>query len=139
MDPWSPYGTRYPQDYHPEPHKVMFAPEDDMPGITVPLVNRYAEYQEREVYHEQQLDKYVSCEVDIEEEEMIDEPPIGDPVGPPVANLVSSSHGPEKPRQSGNLGRRGKLDELTARNAKIMRDKGNCWPCRLLKYKVRFF
>lgn len=58
--------------------------------------------------------------------EIIDEPPTGGPIGPPIENFGNSPYGPERSRHTKSLGRRGKLDEVTAQGAKIMRVTEAC-------------
>ena len=114
----------------------MLAPDDDTLDGPSTLVHEIMGFQRRDAYNGQHFDGHASCESSIEDDDMIDEPPTGNPIGPPIENFFNPPYEPEQPRRSKNLGRRGRLDELTKQGAKIMRLKRNCWPCRLLKYKV---
>ena len=135
--PWTPLNTRYLQDYQPGPDELMIAPGDTF-DTPAPRVDESVEFQSREAYVGQQADGYLSRGF-IEDEDTIDEPPSNDPIGPPIGSVVNPPLGPEQPQKPKNLGRRGKLDDSTAEHAKIMRVKGACWRCRLLRYKVRYW
>lgn len=115
----------------------MIAPGDTL-DTPAPRVDGSVEFPKKEAYIGQQPDKHVSYGF-IEDEDMIDEPPTGDPIGPPIGGVVNPPYGPEQPQQTKNRGRHGKLDEPTAERAKNMRVQGACWRCRLLKYGVRYW
>ena len=131
-EPWTPWRATRHSEYDRGPDEVMFAPNDsfgtERQHIARPLGR---EAGNNEHAKELPLDR-----VSDEDEDRIDEPPVGDPVGPSVENLGNSPFGLEPLPYTKSLGRRGKLDEITAQAAKIMRDKKACWPCRLLRYKV---
>ena len=133
-DPWTPLRAMYTQEYQPGPDAVMFAPNDAFGTSGMPFA-RPAAFQGREVGNIEKVDRVPVHELS-GHEDTIDEPPVGDPVGPPVGKFSNSCFGPERPQNAKSLGRHCKLDEVTRQGAKIMRGMGACWPCRLLKYKV---
>lgn len=128
-EPWTPWRATYPSEYEPGPDEVMFAPNDSFGTEGL----HFASPSGREAGNNGQAEELPLYRVSREDEDRIDEPPAGDPVGPPVEKFGNSSEPLPYPK---SLGRRGKLDEVTAQAAKIMRDKKACWPCRLLRYKV---
>lgn len=132
-EPWTPLVAKHPQEYQPGPDEVILAP-NGTPDIRGLLVAGPAEFQGREADNGQQCNEHALYGLTME---MIDEPPTGDPIGPPIGNSGNSPYGPERPPHIKSMGRHGPLDEETSQGAKIMRVKGTCWPCKLLKCKVR--
>lgn len=155
-DPWTPWRAIYPQDYQPGPQEVMLAPNDALDTSVLPFA-RPAEFPRREAGNDEHIDGLPLYGLISRDEDTIDKPPSGDPVGPPIENLGHSCFGPERSQHAKNRGRRGQraknqgrrgqraknpgrrgqLDEETAQGAKIIRAAGACWLCRLLKYKAR--
>ena len=131
-EPWTPWRAACHPEYEPESDEIMFAPNDSLG--TEGLPNTWP--LNREAGNGEHVDGFLLYRLSHEDEDRIDEPPAGDPVGLPIENLGNFPVGPERPQYARSLGRRGKLDEVTAQAAKIMRDKKACWPCRLLRYKV---
>ena len=71
------------------------------------------------------------------DEEAIDKPPSGDPIGPPSPTMISDQNELNQvSRIKNNGGRQGKLDIKTAEKAKEMRKYRACWNCKLNKYEV---
>lgn len=131
-EPWTTWSATCPPEYQPGPDEVMFALNDSLSTEGLPIARSLGS----EAGNGEHIDGLPSYRLGHGDEDRIDEPPAGEPVGPPVENLGNSPFGPERPRFTKSLGRRGKLDEVTAQGTKIMRANGACWPCRLLKYKV---
>lgn len=132
-EPWT--GLNLVHDYQPFVDEVIFAPVDT---ITAPgqLVNGPWEIgfpQEREASNGDP-DQHGSS---IDDEDVIDEPPFGDPVGPPIRNIIGHSSLPSRPSQAKHQGgRHGRLDEETAERVRGVRGIGACWNCRLQRYGV---
>lgn len=131
-EPWTPWTATYPPEYEPGPDEVMLAPNDSFGTEGLHIARPLG----REASSNRHAERVPVYRVSDEDEDRIDEPPAGDPVGLPVESFGNSPFGPEPLPYTKSLGRRGKLDEVTAQAAKIMRDKKACWPCRLLRYKV---
>lgn len=131
-EPWTSWRATYPPEYEPGPDEVMLAPNDSLGTEGLHIARPLG----READNNEHVEEPPLYRFSHENEDRIDEPPAGVPVGPPIEKLDNSPFGPERPPFTKSLGRRGKLDEITAQAAKIMRDKKACWPCRLLRYKV---
>lgn len=134
-DPWTPLTAIFAQEYQPGLDEVMFDLNDALDTGGLPFARRAA-FQEREAGNGEHVDGLPFYRLIHGDEDVIDEPPTGDPVGPPIGNLGNPPFGPERPQNPNRPGRRGRLDEETAKSARLMRVIGVCWPCRLLKYRV---
>jgi hypothetical protein len=141
-EPWTDLNPNIVLNYQPFADEVIFALDDTVtaPGLPVDRPWEVGYPQEREALNGQQhaldRDRHGASS---DNEDVIDEPPVGDPIGPPITNVRDHHSPPNWPSQARHQGgRHGRLDEATARRVRDVRDKGACWNCRLQRYRVSF-